>query len=770
MTLFEKGQVVGTFLGFSEGGLEFHADLILPYQNYFQSSPMHGQFVLVALENDAEAILGRITTISAQGRLISPAGEDYALRQQRENRPIPEDLRDQFLKYRVNIRILGVLRYRDGDKPPVFVPSHRRLPHVGAKVAFLSDELLRHVAAATADGPHAVELGFLALGEFVYAGADDRVGDDERLQVRHPAVVPRFDILHLVSRRSFVFARAGFGKSNLVKLLFANLYGGPAGPVTHKRNGREVPVGTVIFDPDGEYYWPDDRGRPGLCDVPALQDRLAVFTDKEAPSEFYRSFTVDKVRLDIRELEPAKVISLVIPAERQDHQNVAKLKQLRAAEWGKLVDEVWRERGGTDLRHFCRALQLDPRQQENEALAARSNMVRVVTALHDPSSQLLRALIRALSDGKLCVVDISQMRGPQGLALAGVIMQRIFEHNQAEFTRKESRSVPVIAVLEEAQSVLGSAAGQGEGPFVSWVKEGRKYDLGAVIVTQQPGSIPAEILSQGDNWFVFHLLAESDLRALQRANAHFSDDLLSSLLNEPLPGHGVFWSSVSETPYPIPVRALLFEKSFGPADPLYHRPALGCYASGLRSLLKNTLDEAVAASGGQPATVSQTVDATETFARAAIRKLAQDEQFQAGVRASRGIKWGFVQHRLADYLPGTFGQDHQERSDWVYQRGLVKRALDEILGENGWRSATRDGSQWVIATPQARPPAARLALCPRCPAVASRRSPRSRTRPRWAGSPPPASRPRDGPSPPGARNSSKRSAPALHGGGRLMTG
>ncbi len=72
MTLFEKAQVVGSFLGFSAGGLEFHADLILPYRSYFQSSPMHGQFVLVALENDTEAIVGRITTISAQGRLVSP--------------------------------------------------------------------------------------------------------------------------------------------------------------------------------------------------------------------------------------------------------------------------------------------------------------------------------------------------------------------------------------------------------------------------------------------------------------------------------------------------------------------------------------------------------------------------------------------------------------------------------------------------------------------------------------------------------------------------
>src|SRR5260370_5950756 len=235
MMFFEKAEFVGTFLVSSGGGLEFHADLILPYRNYCQSSPMHGQFVLVALENDAEAILGRITTIAAQGRLVSSAGEDYALRQQREDRPVPEDLRDQFLKYRVDIRILGVLRDRAGEQP-IFVTSQRRLPHVGAKVAFLSDELLRRVAGANrdgpnVDGPNAVDLGFLAFGEFVYSGKDPRVGDDERLQIRDPAVVPQFDIRQMVSRRSFVFARAGFGKSNLVKLLFAKLYGGAAGPV-----------------------------------------------------------------------------------------------------------------------------------------------------------------------------------------------------------------------------------------------------------------------------------------------------------------------------------------------------------------------------------------------------------------------------------------------------------------------------------------------------------------------------------------------------------
>src|SRR5690348_1037971 len=128
MSLFERDKIIGVFRGFSGGGLEFHADIVLPYRNDFQSTPMHGQFMLVALENDDEAVLGRVTEISAQGRLASSSGEDYAVRAVREERAVPEDLREQYLKYRIDIRMLGLLR-REGDKV-IFAPSHRRVPHV----------------------------------------------------------------------------------------------------------------------------------------------------------------------------------------------------------------------------------------------------------------------------------------------------------------------------------------------------------------------------------------------------------------------------------------------------------------------------------------------------------------------------------------------------------------------------------------------------------------------------------------------------------------
>lgn len=118
--------------------------------------------------------------------------------------------------------------------------------------------------------------------------------------------------------------------------------------------------------------------------------------------------------------------------------------------------------------------------------------------LHDKSSRLMDMLLKGLSEGKLCVIDVSQLRGGQALALSGIILRRIFDRNQQEFTAANPRTIPTIAVVEEAQSVLNEKATSSE-PYITWVKEGRKYDLGAVLVTQQPGSIPTEILSQGDN-------------------------------------------------------------------------------------------------------------------------------------------------------------------------------------------------------------------------------------------------------------------------------
>lgn len=402
-------------------------------------------------------------------------------------------------------------------------------------------------------------------------------------------VLVRFSIQSLISRRSFIFARAGFGKSNLNKLLFSELYA--THPTVEKRNGRHVPVGTIIFDPDGEYFWPDDKGRPGLCDVPALQDQLVVFTPRKGPSPFYNSFVADGIRLDIRRLRPSDVIGIALSPEQQSQQNVRKLRGLSPERWERLVNLIDQHRNQTPLDEICPLLDLNEKSQEIEALAARANMTTIVQSIHDRSSQLMDKLVQALSKGKLCVIDVSQMRGAQSLILSGLILRNIFDRNQREFTEAVPKTIPTIAVIEEAQSVLNDKAAASE-PYIAWVKEGRKYDLGALMITQQPGSIPDDILSQGDNWFLFHLLATGDLVSIKKANAHFSEDLLSSLLNEPIPGQGIFWSSVGGKSYPIPFRARSFEQQYQMLDPNYNKPVINTFAQKLRGEYEQALADA----------------------------------------------------------------------------------------------------------------------------------------------------------------------------------
>ena len=705
--LISRDQIVGIFRGFVEGELEFHADLILPHRSDYLNRPMHGHFLLVQLAHEDEAILGRITALRSEGRLVSPEGEDYSLRSVMEGWELREDLRERYLKYRVNVRVLGVVRRDPASGKILIAPSHRRLPHVGSPVAFPDPEVLRQLAGH--DGEGAI-LGFLAMGEFVWGQengkVDEQLHPEEWMQILEPTVHVHFRVKDLVARRTFVFARAGYGKSNLIKVLFSELY--RETPVVLKRGGRPVPVGTIIFDRDAEYFWPDDKGRPGLCDVPHLADRLVVFTDREPPDPFYGAFVADKAALDLRRLPPAMVVGIALPPERQDQQNVRKLRAMPADRWWKLVDLIHQQGHGAPLEQVVELMGMEEggRSAEVEATAARSNMVYIVRMLHDPNSRFLDLLKEALRQGKLCVVDLSRMSGEAALAFSGIVLAYLFEHNQEEFVKRDAATIPVIAVLEEAQSVLGQGSVSGS-PYVRWVKEGRKYDLGAVMITQQPGSIPAELLSQGDNWFVFHVLSAEDLRAVGRANAHFSADLLASLLNEPIPGHCVFWSGVSGRPYPIPVRVVSFERMYRPEG---KREAVETCVPALREAVGALREEEEAVEAeetpemvGVEEAIPEDGDYLNRLIREAQEAVRRDPRLRRAVEGGQ-FTWGQLVGWIKDAVRNTgVVRDEEEIKKIAYD--MSRKILKEFFGKEGegWHTETTgDGKRLVVLDPEAR--------------------------------------------------------------------
>jgi len=551
--LFANTQVMGTFKGFNERGLEFAAEIIAPYDASMLERPQLGQFLLIELGSPDEAALGRITRFVPSGLLATAEGEDYVNTMQRRQQAVPEDLKQQRLKYRVQVKLLGAVRVvkKEGKDTVAYVPSQRRLPHLGVKVAFPSSQVLAELCKLSRGE---TDLGDYVLGEFVYSGTPVP-NENPVLRPMDPALSVKFDIINLVSRRSVVFARAGYGKSNLIKYLISELYknGQP------KTEGGQN-VGTLIFDADGEYFWPDRvKHRPGLCDVPHLRDHILAFTNRQLPNPYYGSWKAGEVRLDIRDLPPRDVVGISVAPDRQEQQNVLKLKSFTDTNWRQLVDLIHTQHLQASDADIGRLMGYSPNQITNsvaEIAAARSNMNNIVRFLHDPASQLLSGTLQSLTKGHIVVIDISLLSSTAGNTIAGLILRRIFSHNQENFTGGQS-PIPVVAVIEEAQSVLGRNL-EESSPFVEWVKEGRKYDLGAILVTQQPGSLAPELLSQADNWFSFHLLSEGDAGVLGKYNSHYSDDILAHLIGEPIPGNCFMWSAPHQ-PFVLPVRVRSFE-------------------------------------------------------------------------------------------------------------------------------------------------------------------------------------------------------------------
>jgi hypothetical protein len=200
----------------------------------------------------------------------------------------------------------------------------------------------------------------------------------------------------------------------------------------------------------------------------------------------------------------------------------------------------------------------------------------------------------------------------------------------------------------------------------------------------------------------------ADLSSVRHANAHFSEDLLSGLLNEPIEGQGVFWSSVGGKPYPVPIRILSFEKMYPTIDPRYNKPEENTYAKSLRQkflLELQSAERAVQPQGAQPQVVPKeealegaqsadvgVTDALRIYEEKAIQSLKDDSAMMEKIKGD-GVAWGGLKHFLLSSLPSTL----DDRDKIAYQ--LVPKALTEIFGpqNQGWNSFKKNNATYVKA-------------------------------------------------------------------------
>jgi hypothetical protein len=522
--LYADSAPVGLLKGFSPLPHQLEVDVVVPHRE--AGLPGFGEFLLIELST-AEALVGRVSRYHAAGQLVTERGDAYLADLAKERDAVPAPIMRQMLRYNLKIQLLGHLRTKEGQF--MFSVGQRSFATLGNNVRLPSNAALAFLCnVGLEDDPTTAPLGHLVYGQRVLSNTP-----------------VNFSVARLKGKRSFVFARAGYGKSNLIKYLVSQLYSSPPD------------VGLLIFDPEGEYALPDVQGRPGLVNVPGLQGRVSLYSNRRITNEHTQIHRGD-VFVDFGDFPPQDIVAAFVPVEKQDMIFAGLLKSLDWDVWKQLVKLLAEHGFATDNQAIAKLLTYKPRQDDVSLGAIKNNLVPAIKRLHRPKATLGKNIIEELRQSRVVIVDISLLGSEDGLAITGLLLRRIFQHNVRHLTDAGGASVRCLAVLEEAQTMLGDRWLSDANIFVRWVKEGRKYGLGAILVTQQPAAVSDQIISQGDNFFALHLLNETDLQTLKRHNAYFSDEILNYLRAEPIIGNCYFWSAPNQ-PFVLPVRVANFE-------------------------------------------------------------------------------------------------------------------------------------------------------------------------------------------------------------------
>ncbi len=335
----------------------------------------------------------------------------------------------------------------------------------------------------------------------------------------------------VLSHHILIPATTGKGKSNLLSVILWDLMG-------------KLFCGTLVLDPHDEYYGRDSLG---LKDHPSRM--LAYYTSKDVP------VGAKTLRINLGQINPnhfngcipfsdAQRDALVYYNKRYGEQWIQKLLE-------EEVNPLFQEATlNVVKRKLCNVL--DIRLHDKQIIPA---------GIFHPNQgeSTVHDIIQDLESGKTVVIDTSPFSGPLEILIGSIITTNLFHKYKYYKSKGSLDEKPVISVvLEEAPRVLGKEVLE-EGPniFSTIAREGRKFKIGLIAVTQLPSLIPREILANMNTKIILGIEMAPERQSVIESAAQ---DLSQDHRNIASLDRGEAIISSNFTRFAIPVKVPLFKE------------------------------------------------------------------------------------------------------------------------------------------------------------------------------------------------------------------
>jgi hypothetical protein len=162
----------------------------------------------------------------------------------------------------------------------------------------------------------------------------------------------------------------------------------------------------------------------------------------------------------------------------------------------------------------------------------------------------------ALENGKSVVIDTSMLGSELELVVGSILTRELF--NRYKRYKTENKKPRVVGVVvEEAPRVIGrDVLQQGPNIFSTIAREGRKFNVGLIAITQLPSLIPKDILANMNTKIILGMELNSERQSIiESASQDLSkDDRNIASLNK---GEAIISSTF--TNFAVPIKVPLFQ-------------------------------------------------------------------------------------------------------------------------------------------------------------------------------------------------------------------
>jgi DNA helicase HerA-like ATPase len=171
---------------------------------------------------------------------------------------------------------------------------------------------------------------------------------------------------------------------------------------------------------------------------------------------------------------------------------------------------------------------------------------------------IINNIVDSLIEGKTVIVDTSLFEGAREIFIATIIVENLFNEYKRFKFKDELESKPVITIiLEEAPRVIGKKILETrDNVFGKIAREGRKFNIGLIGITQLPSLIDREILANMNTKIILGNEMGPERRTLIESSAQDLTDDSQTIASLDI-GEAIVTSNF--TKFAVPIKIPLYE-------------------------------------------------------------------------------------------------------------------------------------------------------------------------------------------------------------------